>query len=199
MREISPAVNLTADEFLARSRKEIRAIAESIRKEKSEGKRPLPSSSLIDNSNILTYEQRSQILNKVAILVDENLFGRSEMCIQFSLLLDKALKYFELESRCCLGIAIYYDERNNELFRWNHMWVRIGDEVVDGNTDILFENPMIPKDVNVKPYWGAVNRIPNDRRLRENRGQILPVDTDVEEIWWPELKGFLEEKFPKKV
>lgn len=196
MREISPAINMSADEFLATKPKKAINIAETIREEKKAGRRPLPSSSLIDKSELLNPEQRSAILDQTAFLVDENLFGRSEMCIQFSLLLDKALKYFGLDSRCCVGIAICYDEKKNELFRWDHMWVRVGDEVVDGNTDILYENPMIPKIVEVGPYWGPINKIPSDRRLRENHGQKLPSDEDVDKIWWPDLLTFLEENFP---
>lgn len=198
MREISPAVNMSADDYLATRPKKVREITEAIRKEKEEGNRPVPSSSLIDKSNLLTPIKRTTILDQVALLVDENLTGRSDMCQQFSLLLKKALEYFELESRCCTGIAIYFDDDRREVYRWPHIWVRIGNEVVDGNTDILYENLMIPKEVKVNPYWGPVNRIPVDRRLRENRGDVS-ADTDVENIWWPDLKNFLEKKFPKNV
>lgn len=85
-----------------------------------------------------------------------------------------------------------YYKSGREIFRWNHAWVRIDSEVVDGNVDILSENPMVPDTVCVDPYWGPITRVPPDRRLRENRNQSLPQDTDVEKYWWPDLKTFVD-------
>lgn len=85
-----------------------------------------------------------------------------------------------------------YNPDTKEIFRWDHAWVRIGDEVVDGNVDSLFENPLVPSIVKVAPYWGPIIETPTDRKLRENRGQKLPDDKDVSEIWWPELLIWLD-------
>lgn len=90
-----------------------------------------------------------------------------------------------------LGTSIYYAD-GKELFRWMHAWVKICKEVVDGNMDSLVENPMILKEINVTPYLGPISETPKDRRLREDRGNTLPPDTDVTNIWWPELRAWLD-------
>jgi hypothetical protein len=71
--------------------------------------------------------------------------------------------------------------------------VRVGEEAIDGNVDSLSENPMVSKQVGVSPYWGPITAIPSDRRLRENHGGSLPGDVDVDGIWWPELKAWIDE------
>jgi hypothetical protein len=70
--------------------------------------------------------------------------------------------------------------------------VRVGEEVIDGNVDSLIENPMVPKQVRILPYWGPITEVPKDRRLRENHGVALPPDVDVEGSWWPELKAWID-------
>ncbi len=92
-----------------------------------------------------------------------------------------------------MGTAIYYDAKGHEIFRWKHAWVRIGEEVIDGNVDSLWENPLVPTQVRVLPYWGPLPEMPADRRLREEHGIRLPHDTDVDEIWWPDLKRWVTE------
>jgi hypothetical protein len=49
-------------------------------------------------------------------------------------------------------LLIYYGADGEEIFRWQHAWVRIGNEVIDGNVDCLAENPLVPKAVSVAPY-----------------------------------------------
>lgn len=191
MREISPAEKLSADEFLKHAPAQAQQIVAEIRRQKLKQIRPLPSSKLIDRSILMDNNQRKRILDTVANLVDENLFGRSEMCMQFADLLQKALTYLNYPARAVLGTAIYYHD-GNEIYRWKHAWVRIGNEVVDGNVDSLIENPMVPSNVKVAPYWGPITEIPKDRRLREDRGGFLPPDTDVKNIWWPELRDWLD-------
>ncbi|MFQ5925908.1 MAG: hypothetical protein ACE5MH_00545, partial [Terriglobia bacterium] len=140
---------------------------------------------------LLTRELRAKLLDAVAELVDENLFGRSEMCIQFADLLHRALRHLHLPARPVVGQAIYYSG-GQEIFRWQHTWVRVGKEVIDGNVDSLFENPVVPAAVNVAPYWGPIEKIPRDRRIREEHGRELPPDKDVSTIWWPELRAWLD-------
>jgi hypothetical protein len=191
MREISPAVNMSVEEFLQSRPAFTRTLADKIRDAKQRGDRQVPSVSLIDISTLLTSPVRTKLIDKVALLVDENLVGRSEMCVQFAILLDRALKYLGLPSRSVVGIAIYFNA-GKEIFRWPHAWVRIGDEVVDGNVDSLWENPAVLTSVSIRPFWGPIASIPSDRRLRENRNQTLPHDSDVDQYWWPDLKTFID-------
>lgn len=191
MREISPAENMSADEFLIFAPAPAQERARQIRVQKREGARPRPSARLVDRSVLLTLEFRAKILDAVAALVDENLFGRSEMCIQFAGLLQRALVHLDLPARTVVGWAIYYSDRR-EIFRWQHAWVRVDEEVIDGNVDSLFENPIIPQAVDVAPYWGPIAETPADRKLCEDHGRNLPPDNDVSEIWWPELRASLD-------
>lgn len=169
-------------------------LVSQIRQEKMSGVRQRPSIALIDRSKFLRPSQRRCLLDKVAGLVDENLFGRAEMCVQFADLLQRALAYLGLPSRSVAGQAVYY-ANEKEIFRWDHSWVRIADEVVDSNVDSLFENPVVPSEVKVAPYWGPIAETPTDRKLRENHGKRIPTDKDVSEIWWPELHAWLKEQF----
>jgi hypothetical protein len=126
------------------------------------------------------YDVLKPRLDRVADLVDENVMGRSDMCLQLADLLNRALAYMPFPSRAVVGMAIYYDSNGNEIWRWHHAWVRVGDEVIDGNIDILAENPLVPTSVSVSPYWGPLAAKPTDRRLREDPGVGLPADEDVE-------------------
>ena len=69
---------MSADEFLALAPPESHALALRIRAGKRDGARPRPSTSLVDHSARLKPEQRRRLLDAVAALVDENLFGRSD-------------------------------------------------------------------------------------------------------------------------
>jgi hypothetical protein len=53
------------------------------------------------------------------------------------------------------------------------------------------ENPFVPTDVKLAPYWGPIADAPGDRTLREDRGYQLPLDRDVRDIWWPDLRDWL--------
>jgi len=64
--------------------------------------------------------------------------------------------------------------------------------LIDGNVDCLAENPMAPKGIAISPYWGPIAEMPGDRRLREEHKAALPDDVDVDEIWWPELKPWID-------
>ncbi|MFZ2280747.1 MAG: hypothetical protein WAW39_23310, partial [Prosthecobacter sp.] len=91
-----------------------------------------------------------------------------------------------------LGNAMYFNG-GREVFRWEHAWVRIGSEVVDGNVDILYENPVVPQTISIAPYWGAVVDVPGDRRLREGGTSLTLDDDDIEKIWWPELRVLVQD------
>jgi hypothetical protein len=195
MREISPAHNATAEEFLRSAPKAAQDLASQIRKQKKDGNRPRPSDQILDSSILLTKTLRSQLMDQVASLVDENLFGRAEMCMQFADLLQRALSRFNLPARSVMGTCIYFNGSSREIFRWQHAWVRVMDEVIDGNVDCLFENPTVPANVKVAPYWGPITKVPADRRLRESHGTRLPPDDDVSNVWWPDLAIWLDQNF----
>jgi hypothetical protein len=197
MREISPATNASADEFLETRPSHAKLLVTEIRRQKQAGERLRPSSTLIDRSALLTKASRGHLLDAVAAFVDENLFGRSEMCLQFADLLRLALVHLKFPARPALGWAMYFGPDGQEIFRWRHAWVRVGNEAIDGNVDSLSENPMVPKTVTVPPYWGPITEMPIDRRLREEYGTSLSPDGDVSGIWWPELKSWLATAFPK--
>ena len=192
MREISPAVNVSVDDYVEVLPPEAKRIVEEIRRQKREGVRQRPSVTLIDRSAILTKTIRDRLLDAVAALVDENYAGRSEMCLQFAALMHRALRHLSFPSRPAVGTAIYYGVKGEEIWRSQHAWVRIGDEVIDGNVDCLAENPLIPKTVSAAPYWGPITDVPPDRRLREEHGSVLEPDVDVDSIWWPELQQWLD-------
>lgn len=192
MREISPAKSHSAEEWLASRPPETRAAVEAIRQAKREGIRPHPSATLIDRSSIMAPDSRKKLLDAIAALVDENCSGRSDMCLQFADLLAKALSHLKFPARPVPGWEICFGAMGDEIFRWEHAWVRIGDEVVDGNVDCLDENPRVPKSVSLAPYWGPVREIPGNRRLRADQAAVLAPDEDVERIWWPELREWLD-------
>ena len=64
--------------------------------------------------------------------------------------------------------------------------------MIDGNVDSLGENPLVPDEVRVAPYWGPITEVPEGRRLREDSGAALPSDVDADGIWWPELKAWID-------
>jgi len=194
LREICPAFNASVDEFLSLAGPGHRKWVEGIRRQKRMDERPHPSSTLVDRSQVLIRTERHALIDAVADLVDENLYGRSEMCVQFADLLSRALQHLCIPARPVMGQAIYYVDRQ-EAHRWPHAWVRIGTEVIDANVDSLGENPTVPKRVQLAPYWGPIAQTPPDRRLREDRGRPVPHDHDVSDIWWPELKSWLDTKF----
>jgi hypothetical protein len=185
---------MSVDEFIELA-PEIKPLVDEIRRQKQNGERTQPSTKLVDKSSLLTDWHRKRLLDRIASLVDENYAGRSEMCQQFALLLDRALKHLQFPSRGVMGTSAYYSPDGREVFRWRHAWVRVGEEVIDGNVDCLHENPLIPRTVRISAYWGPIQETPKDRLLREAHGLSLPSDVDVDEIWWPELREWLDQDF----
>src|SRR5258708_5648441 len=114
MREISPAVGVSVEEYLKLA-PELRPLITEIRRQKDVGARLRPSTSLMDRSQMLTAESRGKLLDKIAALVDENYAGRSEMCQQFADLLHRALTHLQFPSRGVVGTAIYFDHQGNEI------------------------------------------------------------------------------------
>lgn len=192
MREISPAKNLSAEEYLAHYvPPQVRDLVRGIRAQKKAGTRPRPSTRLVDRSALLTAERRRALVDRVAALVGENLTGRSDMCVQFAELLERGLVHLELSARTVVGTARYF-VGGREVHRWRHAWVRVGGKVIDGNVDSLGENPLVPSTVDVAPYWGPIAGTPSDRELREHHGEQPGPDTDVSDVWWPDFRAALD-------
>jgi len=99
---------MSADEFLSLAPAQLQERARQIRTQKRERSRPRPSTGLVDQSALLTPGLRARVLDAVAALVDENLFGRSEMCIQFAALLQRALVHLGLPARTVVGWAMFF-------------------------------------------------------------------------------------------
>ncbi|NMR27445.1 hypothetical protein HH219_18205 [Pseudoalteromonas sp. NEC-BIFX-2020_015] len=188
MREISPVENMSADEFLQVAHPVQQDIVGVIRKEKRAGERKLPSTSLIDQSAVLDVNFRKELIDKIASLVDENLFGRSEMCQQFSMLLELSLNHLGVYAKTVSGKASYKND-----FSWLHFWVITKDEIIDANTDSMEENPAVPEGLTPFPYWGVKDKLPADRKLKVKSNRKVLNDTDVTNIWWPELKLWLSQ------
>ena len=191
-REISPALNASVDEYVSLMPPPLQGIISRIRAQKESDSRSRPSASLIDKSAMLTRTKRAALVDKVAELVDENVAGRSDMCLQFAALLNLALRHLGFNSYAVAGNATYFSTKGKRVYSWRHGWVRVGKEVVDGNTDSITENIMVPQGVSASPYWGPIQDIP--ARLLEQDGSIDD-DPDVIGVWWPELRDWLEKDF----
>lgn len=203
MRETTIFEGFTVDEYLEHLRStdanayiEQLAKIKEVRLQKDLKLRPKPSTSLIGNSKILTSQTRADLLDKIADLVDENVTGRSDMCQQFALLLHKSLKFLNFSSSVVTGSVTYFDTRGERLYKWpndGHDWVTVDNELIDGNVDTLFENPRVPDEVKVKPYWGPKNEVPLDRKFHPNPGaRTRAEDSDVSRLWWPDLQIWLK-------
>jgi hypothetical protein len=83
-REISPALNASVEEYVSQMPPPLQGIISRIRAQKESDSRSRPSASLMDKSAVLTPVKRAALLDRVAELVDENVAGRSDMCLQFA-------------------------------------------------------------------------------------------------------------------
>ncbi|HEY9684079.1 MAG TPA: lasso peptide biosynthesis protein [Oculatellaceae cyanobacterium] len=187
MRIVTDVVGLSFDEILPKLPPEKRAFVQLVLERRKTRTRPKPSKKLLDRSTLLSAQKRARLIDQVASLVDENMYGRSNLCFQFAELIQKALTHSGLPAKAVVGMARYLDRQETMLFEWKHAWVECGDEVIDGNVDILSENPFVPRTVSVRPYWGRLSELPKDRTLEPLR-LSLPYDNDVETKWWPDLK-----------
>ena len=169
-------------------------VVTEIRRQRDAGERGKPSATLIDRSELMTPVKRTILLDKVASLVDRNWIGRSEMCIQFAALIQRALTHLGFPARTVLGMATFYENKGKQLFSCSHAWVRIAKEIINGNVDSISENPALPKTVSSAPYWGPINETPKDRHLREHHEDRILFDPDVEG-WWLELRVWLDSEF----
>lgn len=150
-----------------------------ILEDKKTGNRSKPSSKLKLGRSKIKDQLRRDVVDVVGGIVDQNLFGRSEMCVLFAILLGDALKKLNMSPKIIIGKGTYIDSQNpNNSFTWDHAWVLVDDEIVDGNVDSMIENPVVPIGIEPVNYWGLKENLPNDRKL-------VP-DKEIDEEW---IKG----------
>jgi transglutaminase superfamily protein len=192
--EVSPAANATVDEFIAMlvdaGESDILERLRRLRSAKAHGLRLMPSARLISTGDSPDVETRRRFVDTVAVLVDENLFGRSEMCIQFAALLARALRGLGISAEARMGRA-RYRRPDRAWFEWDHAWVVYDDQIVDGNVDSMSENPRVDAGVDPSPFWGPVAALPDDRQIELRRFRRAFEDEDVR-AWWPRLQAGLQ-------
>ncbi|MEI7501740.1 MAG: SEC-C domain-containing protein [Paludibacter sp.] len=139
-----------------------------ISKQRETNSRHKPSQKIIDISNLLSIEKRKSIIDISAQYVDNNWCGRSEMCLQFAILVKNLLRKEGIKSKIIEGKATYFYQDSN--FSWNHFWlVTENSELIDCNIDSLPENPYCTEVLMAKNYWGPLNSIPEDREYSEKK------------------------------
>ena len=136
-----------------------------IRNEKKNKTRKKPSSNLLTNGDFISIELRKYIVDKCAEFVDENKYGRSDMCIQYGVLIKYMLKnYANVDSKIMEGKVKYKGKGKD--FVWDHVWVEtLNGYFIDGNVDSMYENISVPKGINPSSYWGLLTEIPDDREI----------------------------------
>ena len=193
--EVSPVVGISADEYVKRlvaQKAPSLSLLRRIREEKARAVRPRPSAHLIGEAIRPPRELRARLLDKVADLVDENVFGRSEMCLHFATLLAKALRLQGITAESKKGRARYI-KLDGQWFTWDHAWVEYDDCVVDGNVDTMRENPLVDNGVDPPPFWGRSDEIPDNRQY--DFSSCVPWDGDEDvEAWWPLLAEWLPDE-----
>lgn len=193
--EVSPFVGAEADVVLANN-PEAMARLRRIRRQKNLGQRSRPSDRLIISPSAADPDHRPALLDRIAELVDKNAFGRSEMCVQFAVLLGRALHAMGVEASAVHGAA-KYRTADGDWKTWpDHAWVRTAnDELIDGNIDSVVENPVMGEGLMPCSFWGPRSDCPDDRQFPD--GELVVVDpSDVEDVenWWSQLDAWLCER-----
>ena len=144
------------------------SILKNILREKKEGTRQLPSSTLISNGDLPPIGDRKFLIDTCARLVDENWCGRSEMCIYFAALVRHGLALLGYQSVVEVGTAKY--SMDGESYEWDHAWVRTQwNDIIDGNIDSIVESPVVPDAIKPKLIGAALmifRRIERSESLR---------------------------------
>lgn len=154
-------------------KKNIDEILKKITQEKGSGNRSKPSEKLVSGKSKLSDKLRRELLDIIAEIVDQNPFGRSDMCVYFAILLRDALIKWGLSAKAILGKATYFS--SDQKFTWDHGWVIFDNELIDGNVDSMIENPMIPDNIHPSNYWGLIDELPKDRKF--------DIDKEIDEQW----------------
>lgn len=197
--EISPHEGISAEKFVRSLSPSAQRILDGIRRAKATGRRPRPSASpKVAGDALLLPHRRGELLDKVAELVDQNVFGRSEMCLQFAALLELALRELGHDARAVEAAGARYRCLDETWMVWpRHAWVEVGDVVIDANVDSLAENPVATgaRPIDVAPFWGPRTALPADRQLPAGRpldryeaqhGDVL--------AWWEQLRAWMRSR-----
>ena len=166
-----------------------------VRREKHAAQRPLPSANLTSVGDQPPREVRAALLDMIATLVDEHIFGRSDMCLQFAALLERALQAMVLGAEARTGSVDYLRTTGGRM-RWTHAWVVLDDgSVIDGNADSIRENRVIGQNVIVDSYWGPTADLPDNRHipLGKRLDDRDRNDPDVRR-WWPRLENWMRKR-----
>lgn len=167
-------------------------ILRQIKQEKESGTRPLPSQKCILGKNCSIPRMiRAALLDIVANITDFNPLGRSDMCIYSAILIADALRKMGFPANIQIGKATYYNPHNkDDYFTWDHGWVIMDDELIDGNVDSMTENPAIPIKSGINPlaYWGKLKDVPKNRTFsmeKEIDDDWIRKNTDYEilKVW----------------
>lgn len=185
--EVIPYEGVTVNQFEERIALDIKssAILCKIRTEKSKGIRLLPSSRIIIKSGCIPIEEIKWLVDYTASLVDENAFGRSDMCLQFAWLVSEYLNFkYHLDAKPIQGIVRYSSQGN--VFEWSHAWVKFGDIIIDSNIDSAKENPKVPGWIDPRPYWGVSNEFPAKNGKMIKPINLIDFSNDQDSINWKE-------------
>lgn len=126
-----------------------------------------PSQSLISYGDFPDQDYRRALLDACAETLEEIFNNRSDQCLYFAMLVQYGLMLKGIESEVYIGNASYeMKQRHCKSFSWDHAWVVIGDDVVDGNVDSCTLNSKIPSYVRPVPYWGPIDLLPTYRKLK---------------------------------
>jgi hypothetical protein len=156
-------------------------ILDLILKQKKDLQRHRPSGNCILGTSQISPKIRLALLDLVASVVDDNFWGRSEMCVYFAILLRDALVKIGYTAQAILGSATYHSPIDSTKdFIWEHAWVNLDNEIIDGNIDSLVENPHVNSQAQIFPsaYWGTITELPNDRTLVPK--QVISLEWEIE-------------------
>jgi len=107
------------------------------------------------------------------------------MCVLFAILLGDALLKLNMSPRVVIGKGTYTETQNStNSFTWDHAWVLLDNEIVDGNVDSMIENPVVPVGIEPNNYWGLAENLPDDRKL--------VTDKEINEDWIRENTSYSE-------
>jgi len=154
--------------------RELRLLSK-ISEERKLGKRPKPSENVCLGKSRFSDKNRKVYIDTVAQIIDNNLTGRSTMCVYFAILLADVLRQHGFDSKAFIGKATYWSSDKKDEFFWDHAWVVVGEEIVDCNVDSMSENPKVPNSIRPVNYWGPRNKLPEDR-------SFVP-DKEIDEKW----------------
>lgn len=143
------------------------AIRQRVRQDIEQGNRPWPYENLILFPSSLPNDTKIELLNLIAVVCERmgGVEGRSSQGVPFALLVQHALRAnLAMDSKVMAGDATY--QHNGLKFSFCHAWVQTFEgEIIDGNVDVLADNPSAPDGLHVPAYWGPLSTLPGDRVL----------------------------------